>query len=120
MTLDALAAQEVAEAQAREALARCVVHVHACVGMGSARELVLPSFSFVSTAPMDQSQAQVPKFQTATRDAPKGPRRYAQLEADGEEDDAQLVEEAAYHDRGWDDWKDQHPRGMGNKAEKRI
>jgi hypothetical protein len=54
------------------------------------------------------------------RNAPKGPRRYAQLEADGEEDDEKLVEEAAYHDRAWDDWKDDHPRGMGNKAGKRF
>jgi hypothetical protein len=54
------------------------------------------------------------------RNAPKGPRRYAQLEADGEEDNAKLVEEAAYHDRAWDDWKDDHPRGMGNKAGKRF
>lgn len=52
--------------------------------------------------------------------APPPRRRYDQLERDGDEDDAGLVEQAAIHDRDWDDWKDDHPRGAGNKANKRI
>lgn len=47
-------------------------------------------------------------------------RRYDQLEMDGEEDDEELVEKAAQHDRDWDDWKDEHPKGAGNKANKII
>ncbi|CAM9113640.1 unnamed protein product [Discosporangium mesarthrocarpum] len=47
-------------------------------------------------------------------------RRYDQLEADGDEDIEALVEEAVYKDREWDDWKDEHPRGSGNKANKII
>lgn len=39
---------------------------------------------------------------------------------DGEEDDEELVEKAAQHDRDWDDWKDEHPKGAGNKANKII
>lgn len=53
-------------------------------------------------------------------DAPAGPRRYKQLEEEGKEDEAELVEEAAYQDRAWDDWKDANPRGGGNKMGKRF
>lgn len=52
------------------------------------------------------------------RNAPKPPRRYAQLEADGDEDNEALVEESAYRDRAWDNFKDDNPRGSGNKAGK--
>ena len=47
-------------------------------------------------------------------------RRMEHLEMDGEEDDKDLADEAAVHDRAWDDWKDEHPRGSGNKANKRF
>ena len=47
--------------------------------------------------------------------APKGPRRIAQLEEDGEEDNEVLVDEAVYRDRDWDNWKDANPYGSGNK-----
>ncbi len=53
-------------------------------------------------------------------DAPAGPRRYKQLEEEGKEDETELVEEAAFHDRAWDDWKDANPRGSGNKMGKRF
>jgi hypothetical protein len=53
------------------------------------------------------------------RDAEAGamfrPRRYDQLERDGMEDDDGLVEASANLDREWDDWKDENPRGCGNK-----
>lgn len=39
---------------------------------------------------------------------------------DGDEDDAELVEQAAHYDRAWDDWKAENPRGSGNKANKII
>lgn len=51
---------------------------------------------------------------------PSTRRRYDQLEADGDEDNEELVEQATYHDRDWDNWKDENPRGAGNKANKRI
>lgn len=47
-------------------------------------------------------------------------RRYDQLEMDGDEDNEGLVEQAAQQDREWDDWKDNNPRGAGNKANKII
>jgi immunoglobulin-binding protein 1 len=43
------------------------------------------------------------------------PRRYEQLEKDGLEDDVDLVDASAELDRKWDDWKDENPRGSGNK-----
>ncbi|CAM9489454.1 unnamed protein product, partial [Ascophyllum nodosum] len=47
-------------------------------------------------------------------------RRYDQLEMDGDEDEQELVEASVYRDREWDDWKDNHPRGAGNKSNKII
>ena len=44
--------------------------------------------------------------------------RYDQLVAEGLEDDETLAEEAAYRDRAWDNWKDENPRGSGNKMGK--
>jgi len=43
------------------------------------------------------------------------PRRYEQLVKDGREDDADLVDASAALDRKWDDFKDENPRGSGNK-----
>ncbi|KAL3938053.1 MAG: hypothetical protein SGBAC_006954 [Bacillariaceae sp.] len=43
------------------------------------------------------------------------PRRYKELVRDGMEDDKELVDASAKLDREWDDWKDQNPKGSGNK-----
>jgi hypothetical protein len=43
------------------------------------------------------------------------PRRYELLVRDGLEDDADLVDASAALDRNWDDFKDENPRGSGNK-----
>ena len=43
------------------------------------------------------------------------PRRYEQLIKDEMEDDADLVDASAALDRQWDEFKDQNPRGSGNK-----
>ena len=43
------------------------------------------------------------------------PRRYEELVRDGLEDNVDLVDASAKLDRDWDDWKDQNPRGSGNK-----
>lgn len=59
-------------------------------------------------------------MQETHKDPPSMRRRYEQLEMDGDEDDADLVEQAAHHDRAWDDWKADNPRGSGNKANKII
>jgi len=47
------------------------------------------------------------------------PKRYEELAKDGMEDNAELVEASAKLDRDWDDWKDQNPRGSGNKMANR-
>jgi immunoglobulin-binding protein 1 len=47
------------------------------------------------------------------------PRRYEQLVKDGMEDDEKLVEASAKLDRDWDDWKEENPRGSGNKKSER-
>ena len=44
----------------------------------------------------------------------------SQLEADGDEDNARLVEAAVYNDREWDAWKEANPKGSGNKMGKRF
>jgi len=43
------------------------------------------------------------------------PRKYEYLQRDGLEDDAKLVDASAKIDREWDDWKDENPKGSGNK-----
>jgi hypothetical protein len=47
------------------------------------------------------------------------PRRYEELLRDGMEDNAELVDASAKLDSDWDDWKDQNPRGSGNKMANR-
>lgn len=47
-------------------------------------------------------------------------RRYGQLLQEGLEDEADLVDQATVKDREWDDWKDNNPRGWGNKMNKRF
>ena len=47
------------------------------------------------------------------------PKRYDELVKDGMEDNAELVEASAKLDRAWDDWKDENPRGSGNKMANR-
>lgn len=47
------------------------------------------------------------------------PRRYEDLVRDGMEDNAELVEASAKLDREWDAWKDENPRGSGNKMANR-
>jgi len=53
-----------------------------------------------------------------SKEASKPDRRYEQLVQDGEEDEEKLVDVATYKDRAWDNWKDENPKGIGNKANK--
>ena len=55
----------------------------------------------------------------AEQEAKFKPKRYDQLVKDGLEDDANLVEQSARLDREWDDWKEENPRGSGNKLGER-
>lgn len=47
------------------------------------------------------------------------PKRYEDLVRDEMEDNADLVEASAKLDREWDDWKEENPRGSGNKMANR-
>ena len=47
-------------------------------------------------------------------------RRYRHLQEAGLEDDEDLVDRATVNERAWDDWKEQNPRGSGNKLGKRF
>ena len=49
----------------------------------------------------------------------KQPKRYEELVRDGMEDNVELVDASAKLDRDWDDWKDENPRGSGNKMANR-
>ncbi|DAZ96692.1 TPA: hypothetical protein N0F65_009159 [Lagenidium giganteum] len=73
----------------------------------------LPTMSLEEYA--DQQVADAKERQKREQEAPTGPRRYDQLVEDGDEDNLELVDEATYKDRAWDDWKDANPRGIGNK-----
>lgn len=55
------------------------------------------------------------KQKVAEANRGQGPRRYEQLLKDGQEDNADAVDASAALDRAWDDWKDENPRGSGNK-----
>lgn len=57
----------------------------------------------------------LPQSRENYRNAPAPTRRIEQLEEDGDEDVAELVDKATLQDREWDDWKDANPRGIGNK-----
>jgi immunoglobulin-binding protein 1 len=52
----------------------------------------------------------------AESEQPKQRRRYEDLERDGMEDNAELVDASATLDRDWDDWKNENPRGSGNMS----
>lgn len=47
-------------------------------------------------------------------------RRYKQLLEAGLEDEADLLEQATLKDREWDNWREENPRGSGNKMGKRF
>ena len=64
---------------------------------------------------MERSQRQ----KEAEEAAKMQPRRYDQLVRDGLEDDADLVDKSAELDRKWDAFKDENPRGCGNKNAER-
>lgn len=96
MSLEEFAEQEVQEAMAREERAQCV----GCLPRGACHGANWMTRPRVVCG-------------VRPRNAPKPDRRMQQLEEEGLEDDAELVDRAAYRDREWDDWKDDHPKGSG-------
>mmetsp|Transcript_14823 Transcript_14823/g.22448 ORF Transcript_14823/g.22448 Transcript_14823/m.22448 type:complete len:434 (-) Transcript_14823:32-1333(-) len=64
---------------------------------------------------VEEAKARSDRQKRSEEDQLKQPRRYELLVKDGLEDDAKLVDASAKVDREWDDWKDDNPRGSGNK-----
>eukprot|EP00543_Licmophora_paradoxa_P011524 CAMPEP_0202469686 /NCGR_PEP_ID=MMETSP1360-20130828/79219_1 /ASSEMBLY_ACC=CAM_ASM_000848 /TAXON_ID=515479 /ORGANISM="Licmophora paradoxa, Strain CCMP2313" /LENGTH=83 /DNA_ID=CAMNT_0049095103 /DNA_START=98 /DNA_END=349 /DNA_ORIENTATION=- len=62
-----------------------------------------------------EAMAREERQKQAEQEQQNAPRRYEQLVKDGMEDNAELVDASAKLDREWDEWKDQNPRGSGNK-----
>eukprot|EP01036_Dinobryon_divergens_P028950 gene28950-37977_t len=81
----------------------------------AAPSMTLEEFGDLQLLELQQRQLQQ---QQAPQDAP--PKRYKQLAEEGEEDEADLVDQATMKDREWDNWKDNNPRGWGNKMGKRF
>lgn len=76
-----------------------------------------PTMSLEELAEMEVEQAMerdVKQTEAQILNA-RAPRRFDQLVKDGLEDDMELVEASAALDRNWDNWKDENPRGSGNK-----
>ncbi|CAM9582987.1 unnamed protein product [Chrysoparadoxa australica] len=80
--------------------------------------VALPTMTLAEHAEVELQQAL--EAQERQANAPKANRRYEHLLADGDEDDIGLVDEATYHDRDWDEWRSNNPKGIGNKANKRC
>jgi immunoglobulin-binding protein 1 len=76
-----------------------------------------PTMTLEELAEHEVREAQARSQRQAEYEASQtnAPRKYEQLVRDGREDDADLVDASATLDRQWDDWKDENPRGSGNK-----
>ena len=81
----------------------------------------LPTMSLAELGERERAEAiaRGESQRAAEEEAKSRPRRYEQLVRDGMEDDADLVEASAEVDRKWDDWKEENPRGSGNKMKER-
>jgi len=81
----------------------------------------LPTMSLDELADRERSEAiqRSEQQKLAEEQAIYKPKRYNQLVKDGMEDNAELVEASAKLDREWDDWKEENPRGSGNKMSER-
>ena len=76
-----------------------------------------PTMSLEQLAEKEVAEAMEREARQAEAEAQQkeGPRRYELLVKDGLEDDADLVDASAAIDREWDQFKDENPRGSGNK-----
>ena len=76
-----------------------------------------PTISLEELGEREYQQAMEREERQKTAEAERStqPKRYEDLIRDGLEDDTNLVDASAKLDRDWDDWKDENPRGSGNK-----
>jgi immunoglobulin-binding protein 1 len=77
-----------------------------------------PTMSLDAFAQQEMDQIAVQQAREGTSEP--GPRRYEHLVRDGDEDNADLVEAAAYQDREWDAFKEANPKGWGNRHGKKF
>ncbi|KAJ1416541.1 TAP42-like protein [Ochromonadaceae sp. CCMP2298] len=69
---------------------------------------------------LEAEQRSQQQAEAESEGAAKSGRRFKQLEADGDEGDEDLMDQATMKDREWDEWKADNPRGWGNKMGKRF
>lgn len=84
-------------------------------GMGIAP----PTMSLEEFGDLERAAAMERSAQEANSES-GATKRYKDLVQAGLEDDDELLDAATEADRAWDDWKDQNPRGWGNKMGKRF
>jgi immunoglobulin-binding protein 1 len=73
------------------------------------------SLSELGEKEMKEAQERSERQAESEKEKMNQPRRYEYLLRDGLEDDDKLVDASAKIDREWDNWKDENPRGSGNK-----
>ena len=78
------------------------------------------SASFLKLSKVSQALADAEKCVELRPDWDKAYFRKATALEASDEDDLALADEAAKADREWDRWKEDNPRGWGNKANKRF
>ncbi|KAK8797390.1 hypothetical protein WA158_004598 [Blastocystis sp. Blastoise] len=72
----------------------------------------LPSVSMDTYA--EQEIHHMKEDEEARKNNPGPDKKYKQLEEEGLEDDEELVDKATIRERNWDDWQDNHAKGIGN------
>lgn len=78
-----------------------------------------PSMTLAEFGDLQRAEAERAASQAQSQEQPQGPRRYKDL-SEEEKDDMALLDQATIEDRKWDDWKDNHQKGSGNKLNKRF
>lgn len=78
--------------------------------------MTLEEFADIERAQAEERSRREAEAQSNAPDT----RRSHQLVADGDEDNIDLVDKAIMEDRKWDAFKEENPRGWGNKAGKRF
>eukprot|EP01041_Mallomonas_annulata_P011663 gene11663-24429_t len=69
----------------------------------------------------DKQMQEAMARETAEKDSEQNVvKKYKDLVASGEEDETVLVDQATIKDREWDEFKEDNPRGWGNKMGKRF
>lgn len=81
-----------------------------------------PTVSLEEFAEREVAEARRRQEQQASAEAQQASavRRHRHLQEAGLEDDEDLVDRATVNERAWDEWREENPRGSGNKLGKRF